>query len=753
MRAPEDFVDAEGKAVKPADFSHTPSTSAGGQSSALEKLRLSPASKSAQNDKVFVRDLIINTIVGVNPWERFDKQNIKLNLTVYSGAERLRHAAAAFPSTGAQAHAPKAQDIVSRPHNYRTIVRSISDYVEASSYKTVESLATSIARVAVQQNKVERIKVRVEKPSAIMFAASAGVEIERDRAFFEQEAREIEQERWRGASNGSSLPPVEALSLGAPNASQRPANELRESDGWHLAAVALGSNLGDRIRNIERAVRMLNASDTCKVIDTSFLYETPPMYVKDQPYFLNGACRIATKLSPHELLSFTQSIETAIGRDKTGVPEKGPRLVDLDIIFYDRIELNDGPKLSIPHPLMKEREFVLRPLADVLPNYEHPSASRTVSQLLSILQNSPDYDGGQGIRRVAFVPAPRTSPTQELPPNSITPSWAWGERTRVMGIINTTPDSFSDGGDNLNATNGLKSAVHMVDQGADILDIGGMSTAPNTKEISEKEEISRVVPVIQAIRSAGITLPISIDTLRGKVAQAALEAGANIINDVSGGERDPSILTVAAVWAVPFICMHMRGDSQSMTKMTTYTGGDVIGGIRKELEQRVDQALRAGVRRWNIVLDPGIGFAKDQGGNLQILRDLSTLTATASLTLNGTRSPREMLSARASHSNLSQLASASLQGSPYLQPRPDIDGSADLCTPNSSLGGFPLLVGPSRKKFLGSITGKSDPKERVYGTAAACTAAVAGGADILRVHDVKEMVDVVKTSDAIFRGN
>lgn len=286
VRAAEDFV-------TPSDGSNR--AGAGPSSSDLAALRLSPTSTWATHDKVFVRDLMISTIVGVNPWEREDKQVVKLNLTVYSGLERLRQAGRRPGS---------AMDIVSRPHNYRTIVRSISEYVEASSYKTVESLATSIARVAVLRNRVERIRVRVDKPSAIMFADSAGVEVERDRAFFEQEAQqEAEAAALRaGTSTAPASRPASAFSSPFPGggansiASFMPTDVTRRlrdaSSQWHVVAIALGSNLGDRALNIERAVRALSEAPNCKLVDTSFLYETAPMYVTDQPNFLNGACRV-----------------------------------------------------------------------------------------------------------------------------------------------------------------------------------------------------------------------------------------------------------------------------------------------------------------------------------------------------------------------------------------------------------------------------------------------------------------------------
>ena len=709
----------------------------------LDELRLSPASTLALDDKVIVRDLIINTIIGVNPWEREDKQNVKLNLVVYSGLSRAKEA---HNSTVGLV------DVVNKQHNYRTIVRSISAYVAASSYKTVESLATSIARVAVLQNKVEKVRVSVDKPSAIMFASSAGVEVERTREFFEQEALQEEQQlrAQSGAAAPSQSTAVPATtSLATSKAPTDAKSTAALEQGWHVAAIALGSNVGDRAANIEAAVQALSEADDCVLVDTSFLYETAPMYMLDQPNFLNAACRIATKLSPHDLLSLTQSIETRLGRDKTGVPDKGPRSVDLDILLYDNLEIDDAPRLVVPHPGIKEREFVLEPLKDILPDFEHPTYSRTMSQLLIMLQKSPDYEPS-GIRKVLPIPTPSTRSTSAP---TDTKTWTWGSKTFIMGIINATPDSFSDGGDNLAAANAVRAATAMAQQGADVIDVGGMSTAPNAVEIDADEETARVVSVIKAIREAAITVPISVDTFRASVAEAALAAGADMINDVSGGERDPVILDVAKRWKCPYILMHMRGDSKTMNGLVTYEGGDVVAGVRAELEVRLDRALRAGVRRWNIVLDPGIGFAKDSAGNLSLLRDLQRLTLPESvaksnkgrgLAYSGAATPALDRSAADSVSSASLALSAAVPNG--------ADSIRDSITrPCCSLASFPTLIGVSRKKFLGHITGKQDPKERVYATAAACTAAIAAGADILRVHDVEQIRDVAITSDAIYR--
>lgn len=686
-RTAEDFVTTDGKSA----LEHIPPRSKV-SSSALKSLHLSPLSAWALHDRVLIKDLCISTILGVNPWERVDKQIVRINVEVFSGLERLRQES----SLGCNTTLPV--DLVTRPQNYRTIARSISQHVESTNFKTVESLATSIAMVAIVENRVEKIRVRVDKPSAIMFADFAGVEVVRDRAFFDKEALSSQERS-----------PDQAHAVERPAS---PASVSNKQEEWHVAAIALGSNVGDRFANIEEAVKLLAQTRDCTLVDTSFLYETEPKYFVDQPRFINGACRISTRLSPHELLSVCQDIERAIGRDKTGVPVKGPRAIDLDILFYDRIELNT-PDLILPHPGIEEREFVLKPLIDILPDYRHPSSSRTVSQSYSILVNSEGHVA-EDMRRV-------------LP----SPGWKWGTKTYVMGILNTTPDSFSDGGDLADGSVAANAAHRMVQEGVDILDIGGMSTAPNAGEVSEEEELSRVLPAIQAIRQRNITTPISVDTFRAGVAEAALRAGANIINDVSAGTRDSRMFSVAHQFGCPIILMHMRGDSQTMNSLSTYAGNDVIGGVRRELEARVEAALRAGIRRWNIILDPGIGFAKDKTGNLELLRNMSRLQNPAS-----------------------SLEAGALQRSS--SPPPFLDNnkapSSDSLAPNSQLRSFPLLLGASRKRFLGTITGRADAKERMAGTAAACTAGIMGGVDVIRVHDVKEMVDVAKTADAIVRG-
>lgn len=270
-----------------------------------------------------------------------------------------------------------------------------------------------------------------------------------------------------------------------------------------------------------------------------------------------------------------------------------------------------------------------------------------------------------------------------------------------MAILNLTPDSFSDGGRHSphDFTQLAETVRKFIAQGATIIDIGGESTRPGSTPVGADEEIARVVPAIKHIRTSipeAASIAISIDTYRASVAEAACAAGADIINDVSAGLMDNEMLPTAARLGKSIILMHMRGTPQTMTKLTEYPNG-VIPEVGAELRDRVAAAEAAGIRRWRIILDPGLGFAKNQPHDLNILRNLEKLRETEGLEC------------------------------------------------------LPWLMGPSRKRFIGHITGVQTPAERVWGTGATVSASVAGGADIVRVHDVHEMWQVTKVADAIYR--
>lgn len=269
-------------------------------------------------------------------------------------------------------------------------------------------------------------------------------------------------------------------------------------------------------------------------------------------------------------------------------------------------------------------------------------------------------------------------------------SFNWGERTYLMGILNVTPDSFSDGGEFASVETALTQAREMIANGADIIDIGGESTRPNAKEIAIDEELQRVIPVIEQLRRQS-SIPISIDTTKAIVAEKAIAAGADIVNDISGATFDSEMLPTVARLAVPIILMHIRGTPKTMQSLTDYD--DVVQEVKDWLTVQVDKAISCGVEPSKIIIDPGIGFAKQAEQSLELLQRLDELS-----TLE-----------------------------------------------------LPMLVGVSRKSFMRPILHQDDAKQRVWGTAAACYGAIARGADILRVHDVAQMYDVCRVADAIER--
>ncbi|KAI5866794.1 Dihydropteroate synthase [Durotheca rogersii] len=447
-----------------------------------------------------------------------------------------------------------------------------------------------------------------------------------------------------------------------------------------LAYIALGSNVGDRISMIEQACREMDARGI-KVKRTSSLWETKPMYVLDQNSFVNGACEVETGLEPRELLDELQSIEKSMGRKK--LVDKGPRNIDLDILLYGDLEIDDE-RLIIPHIGIPEREFVLRPLAELVP-HKLLSWQKPGKLIQDYLNELPLTD----------EPLSTLTPISRSvgPLNGLKAT----RKTHVMAILNITPDSFSDGG--IHTPDSLRDTIAaFIRGGATMLDIGGQSTAPGKIEITPEEEISRVLPVIETVRSIPEArhVAISIDTYRASVAEAAVRAGADMINDVSAGLMDPAMLPTMARLGKTVCLMHMRGTPGTMSRLNEYPDG-LVPTIARELLARVAAAEAAGVRRWRIVLDPGLGFAKLGEQNLQVLRHFDELRAWP------------------------------------------------------GLRGLPWLVGSSRKSFIGKVTGVPKPMDRVFGTAATVAAAVQGGADIVRVHDVVEMGQVVKMADAIWR--
>ncbi|KAF4552948.1 Pterin-binding enzyme-like protein [Elsinoe fawcettii] len=584
-------------------------------------------------------------------------------------------------------------------------------------------------------------------------------------------------------------------------------------DSWTKAYIALGSNVGKRLENIEKAYWALFKHDSIRLRRTSLLYETAPMYVEDQDPFLNAACEIETGLSPMELLDELQSIENAMGRVK--LIDKGPRNIDLDILLYGD-EKVETERLIIPHRLMHEREFVLRPLADLIPNERIP--------FLDSSKNIHDH-------LVKLTPCdPPLSPIVPFGPGQYLRPLDPSRRTKLMSILNVTPDSFSDITHVLPVTetdqtkmaalrnltiDEISSAVdsstrgarqkllqddnlvqlfnkiaRAVADGSDIIDIGGQSSRPGAKPVGDKEESDRVRAAMTIRALFFPSISTSVDTYRAAVADASrgfgyhfssttdveaahLEPGAHIVNDISAGQMDPDMLSCVAWNRQTIVLMHMRGTPETMSKYTDYPHG-VVQGVAEELLQRVAEAEASGIPRWRIVLDPGIGFAKTSRQNLELLGRLSELRDWEGLKgipwLVGASRKRFIGDALAQDDQVIEdrqdYITTEWEGTiESLEKRPrerkDLEAEKIAADAESSMsntqGRWSAIVEEAKAKTKAGVRHQeTDPRVRHVnlrdlGTAATVAAAVQGGADVVRVHDVRTARDVIAVADAIWR--
>jgi dihydropteroate synthase len=266
----------------------------------------------------------------------------------------------------------------------------------------------------------------------------------------------------------------------------------------------------------------------------------------------------------------------------------------------------------------------------------------------------------------------------------------FSQKTHIMGILNVTPDSFSDGGLHFDKSSAVNRALRMAEEGADIIDIGGESSRPGAEPVSIEEETRRTIPVIEALAKE-LRIPISIDTYKSEVAKRAIDAGAAIVNDISGLRFDPEMPGMVAAYQVPVVIMHIRGTPKNMQKNPTYQA--LIPEILDYLRDGIGMATDAGISEEMIIVDPGIGFGKTFEHNLEIINNLRAFTVLRK----------------------------------------------------------PVLTGPSRKAFIGKILGDAPAAERLEGTIAAVAVSIMNGANIVRVHDVREMAQAAKVADAIKR--
>eukprot|EP00656_Telonema_subtile_P020657 TRINITY_DN21739_c0_g1_i1.p1 TRINITY_DN21739_c0_g1~~TRINITY_DN21739_c0_g1_i1.p1 ORF type:complete len:524 (-),score=144.77 TRINITY_DN21739_c0_g1_i1:222-1793(-) len=519
----------------------------------------------------------------------------------------------------------------------------------------------------VLQHKAPRVKVTVHKPHALCNGVPS-VTMECTRASFS----------------------AEPASLTAPSLSEP------IKGGTTRAVLALGSNLGDRLHHMHHALQLLEETPGLVVLRTSRMYQSAPAYYTEQDNFLNAVCSVSVHLpedcvcGPTWLLAVCKQVEATLGRNAG--PRNGPRPMDVDILYYYTVPedesteqhvLMDTDLLCVPHRSIAERSFVLQPLLDLAPSMKHPILQQSTTEMVARL-----VQGSDGAVDVCPVLAfPNTRPECPMMQAEV--------QTLLMAVLNVTPDSFSDGGADSSPDESVLRALAMMQKGAQIVDVGGQSTRPGAEAVSLQEELARVVPVVQSLRKLSPEAFISVDTSSEAVACQSIAAGANMINDVTAGKSEPGILAVAAAANVPMVLMHSRGTPKTMSSPPMKQYEDVLAEVVSELKESAELALKAGVRSWNLVLDPGIGFAKGLEENLELMRRLPELKA--------------------------------------------------------ALHPYPVLVGTSRKSFIGTITKVERPEGRLMGTAATCVMAVAAGVDMLRIHDVAEIHQTVLMADAVYR--
>lgn len=635
-----------------------------------------------------VHKLRLFTLIGVFTFERLKKQIVDIDIII-----DLK------PHTNA---------------NVSLLVEEVSQYVESANFKTMEALVFTAGFYIFRKhgNEIRLLTLDISKPNAIVVTEGVGV------------ASTFTADSFEG------MIPLDATSRVHLNTEFNLPTESPAMSfvGHHVAYIAFGSNQGEPIKNIHRAMELLAKSVTIEA--TSSMYISKPMYHTDQPDFYNGVVKVSfADYCPQNLLRILKEIEYShMSRVKDF--DNGPRIIDLDIILYDSVSINI-PELTIPHKSMLERTFVMQPLCEIiLPSFIHPvSAEPLYSHLFQLLKSIPKSEIQESSHLCQIVPVPRSNDKSN---SLVFDNLNQNIPAIIMGILNITPDSFSDGGSHFgkDLSKVVDTARKMIHDGALILDIGGASTRPGSTPPSISEELQRIIPVIKAIReSTDAALSkclILVDTYRAEVAQASLEAGADIINDISAGVYDERIFDVVAKYQCPYIASHTRGSTETMLQFAEYkdswnedlhegflatgtslsTHPPVIMGVARELSLQLLKAFKRGVKKWQVIIDPGFGFAKNTSHNLILIRNAAMLKRY------------------------------------FIQATPDS---------YFTMSGMAMLMGPSRKKFLGSVTGENDASKRVTSTAALVVACVQQDVDIVRVHDVREMKIAVDVANAIYR--
>lgn len=425
-----------------------------------------------------------------------------------------------------------------------------------------------------------------------------------------------------------------------------------------MIIIALGANLpsreGSHRETLRRALPYIEA-EGLHIVRRSSLWLTEPVPRSIHPWYANQVIAITTRLSPDAVLAALMRVEAHFERERS--IRDAPRTLDLDLITYDEFVL-DTAHLTLPHPRMHQRAFVLAPLSEIAPGFIHPVSGETVEFLLAQSDRT-------GICRLRDVPA-------------------------IMGVVNVTPDSFSDVRPLVETDLAIAHALQLIEEGADILDIGGESTRPGAAPVSPIIEQTRIMPVIEAIAAIAAKRGrlLSVDTRHTSSMALAIRAGATMINDVSALGDDGSARLLAET-GLPIIMMHMQGVPLSMQNNPLYA--DVVDEVAQFLDAACHRAISAGVRPDNIWVDPGIGFGKTLSHNIALLN----------------------------------------------------------ATARFAVGGRKTLIGASRKGFIARIDRDGAASDRIGGSLAAALSAASRGANAIRVHDVAQTRQALAVWSAI----
>jgi dihydropteroate synthase/2-amino-4-hydroxy-6-hydroxymethyldihydropteridine diphosphokinase len=425
-----------------------------------------------------------------------------------------------------------------------------------------------------------------------------------------------------------------------------------------MILIALGGNLpsreGAHRETLRRALPFIEA-EGLKILARSSIWLTEPVPRSNHPWYANQVISVATGLSPDAVLAALHRVEARFERERS--VRDAPRTLDLDLIAYHDAMINTE-HLVVPHPRMHLRAFVLAPLQEIAPGFRHPQSGQTVETLL-------EQSDRTGICRLRELPL-------------------------IMGVVNVTPDSFSDAKPLLDTDLAIAHALQLMEEGADILDIGGESTRPGAAPVAPAEEQRRILPVIEAIAASAAARGrlVSVDTRHASTMALAIKAGATMINDVSA-LGDPNSAALLAEAKLPIILMHMQGTPQTMQNDPSY--GDVVREVAQFLDAACRRGIDAGIHPDQLWVDPGIGFGKTLAHNIALLN------ATARFGANGRKT----------------------------------------------------LIGASRKGFIARIDRDGAASERLGGSIAAALAAAARGATAIRVHDVAQTRQALAVWSAI----